>query len=455
MSVNARLWSLAARMRGRLVWVTCAVTVMTSLVVAVHYGGDPSDLRQRKVLERAESISRQISTLDSNSIAALDEGAIGEKIFDEHPEAYGWRVTDDQSRVLASSRFDWSAVSGVPKSEADEWTHALDAGGWVAGKRFNCKSRSCAVEVIALSDPANRLLWLILGEIFVHIVLPILPFALLMLLASRRIIDATLKPLIQIQKRARSIRAFRDVEPIELEDAPREVRELTTALNATLYRLREVMEREREFMLDAAHTLRTPLAAIKANLEVNQEKVDLSALRADIDALIRLCEQMLTSALADRLRVSPLQRVDAEQLIVNVITRLDPLARQAGVELAFERLSDRTLVQAEADALAIALGNLVENAVQHAPRGSEVVIALSQDPLLISVRDCGPGLSGQCLDDVRTPFVRGPGEKAGGAGLGLSIANRIMAAHGGRLELLPATPSGLIANLVFESQGHC
>lgn len=446
---KSRSWSLAARMHRRLAWVTCAVTLLTSSIVAIHYGGDFSDLRQRKVLERAEGISRQISSLTFNGIDALGESAVGEKIFTDHPKAYGWRIVDDKSRVLASSPFDWDSISGVPLSGADEWTHALGAGGWVAGKRFECEGRSCVVEVIALSDPANRLLWLIVGEIGVHIILPILPFALLMLLASRRIIDATLNPLFQIQKRARSIREFRDVEPIELEDAPLEVRELTTALNATLHRLREAMEREREFILDAAHTLRTPLAAIKAGLEVNQGKVDVPALRADIDVLIRQCEQMLTSALTDRLRVSPMQRIDAEQLIVDLITRLDPLARQAGVNLAYERHSSAALVQAEADALAVALANLVENAVQHSPRGSEVVIMLNQDPLRITVRDSGPGLSHECFDNFKTPFVRGPGHKAGGAGLGLSIADRIMTAHGGRLELLPASPSGLIANLVF------
>ncbi len=448
MSPKARGWSLAARMHGRLALATCAVTVMTSLIVAFHYGRDPSDLRQRKVLERAESISREISALDFDGLVALDEGAMRDEIFVEYPDAYGWRVLDDHT-VLASSPFNWDSISGLPKSEADEWTHALEAGGWVAGKRFDCDSRSCRVEVIAMSDPANRLVLLILSEIFVHIILPILPFALLMLLASRRIIDSTLKPLLQIQKRAISIREFRDVEPIELGDAPLEVRELTTALNATLYRLREAMERERAFLLDAAHTLRTPLAAIKADFEINEDEVNLQTLRTDIDDLIRLCEQMLTSALADRLRISPMQRVDAEQLIINVVTRLDPLARQAGVELAFERHSSRTLVQAEPDALAIALSNLVENAVQHAPLGSEVVIALNENPLRISVRDFGPGLSQECLDKLKAPFARGAGHKAGGAGLGLSIADRIMTAHGGRLELLPASPSGLIANLVF------
>jgi signal transduction histidine kinase len=449
MSVKGQIWSLAARMHGRLVWVTCAVTLVTASIVAVHYGGDVSDLRQRKVLERAEGISGDISMLSIGDLAALDESTIREQLFVDHPEAYGWRIINGQSGVLATSSFDWNSVSGVPKSEADEWTHALEAGGWVAGKRFDCEGQSCVVEVIAVSDPANRLLWLIFGEVVVHIILPILPFAFLMLLASRRIIDSTLRPLIQIQNRARSIRELRDVEPIEPGDAPIEIHELTTTLNATLYRLKDAMEREREFLLDAAHTLRTPLAALKANLEVNQGNVDLPALRADIDALIRLCEQMLTSALADRLRVSPMQRVDAEQLIANVVTRLDSLARQAGVELAFERHSSTTLVQAEADGLAIALANLVENAIQHAPRGSEVVIALNQDPLRISVRDFGPGLPGEHLDAFKTPFVRGTGQKAGGAGLGLSIADRIMTAHGGRLELSPASPSGLIANLVF------
>ena len=154
MSAKAREWSLAARMHGRLALATCAVTVMTSLIVAFHYGGDPSDLRQRKVLERAESISREISALDFNGLIALDEGAMREEIFVEYPDAYGWRVwtivTFWQAHRLTGMRYQ------VFQIEADEWTHALEAGGWVAGKRFDCDP-VLSGRGHCIGDPANRL----------------------------------------------------------------------------------------------------------------------------------------------------------------------------------------------------------------------------------------------------------------------------------------------------------
>lgn len=440
-------WSLERRLIKRLLIVTVLVTLITSLVVGLHYGSDIADLRQRKVLERAEQIA--VVYTENLGLLAGQEQSFGD-FFAIYPEAYGWRVIRE-GRTLAASSFAWENVEDIPSSGPEEWTHRLDQGGWVAGKRFSCGGSFCEAQVIALSDPADLLGGLMLQEIAVHVVLPILLFAVLLLAASRRVIRTTLNPLSRLAQHAGAVRAFGHVEPIKLSDAPIEVAELAAALNATLARLQSSLERERAFILDAAHSLRTPVAALRARLDIDGDAVDPSALRADLEDLTRLCAQLLNSAHADRLVINRHQRIDADALIVNTIAKLDYLARQKGVLLAYERRSGQSLINADEDALAIALTNLLENAIGHAPKGSEVLVTLLDSPLRISVADSGAGIPKDKLEDAITPFVRGRGAREPGAGLGLSIVSRIMEIHGGQLLLTCNQPRGLVASLVFAS----
>ncbi|MCF3932060.1 ATP-binding protein [Acuticoccus sp. M5D2P5] len=446
MRKRRRSWSLAEKIRHRLTVVTATITCLTVLVVALVDGRDLSELPQRIVLGMVQDVAEAFDGMTFDELPLPHEDEIG-GLYDRHPEAYGWRVLGRGGTTLAESNFDWAALTGIPVSAADEWTHDLGDGRWIGGKTFRCEAELCEVQVVVLSDPEYRLLLSIVEEIGVH-VLPIFPLAALMLLVSGQVIRATLKPLEHLAGEAKTIREFRDVEPIDVGDAPAEVRELAGALNATLQRLRDAMERERAFILDASHSLRTPLAALKARLEVDQDAVDVASLRREIDTLVRLCAQMLSSAQAERLLVEASQRIDAETVIIDVITRLEPLAHKAGVEFAYECQSPPTAIAAHSDAIAVALVNLVENAVQHAPRGSEVVIRLEADPVRISVIDRGKGVPPDRLPAIADRFVRA-GAHGDGAGLGLYIAARIMAAHGGRLAISNLAPTGLRVELVF------
>lgn len=444
-------WSLERRLRKRLAVVTLLVMLLTSAIVGIHYGSDVSDLRQRKVLERAETIATAMAGTPVETIGADTLPDMFGQFFATHPQAYGWRILDANGATVAASDFKWAELVSMPLSSADEWTHRLSEKGWIAGKHFACGASRCEVQVIALSDPAYLLSWLIAGEVGVHILLPILPFAILMLLASRRVIHSTLSPLQHMSERAHAIQGLHDVEPVEIGDAPREVSGLATALNAAHQRLRSAMEREQAFILDAAHTLRTPLAALGSRLELDGAEVAPEALRADVDALTRLCSQLLNSAHADRLVISPNRRIDAGRLIMDTIARLDRLAQKSGVELAYECHSAKTLIMGDEDALAIALTNLIENAIQHSPAGAEILVALHHKPMRITVSDQGPGLAYTQIKSLVSRFARGRGARDGGAGLGLSIVSRVMEAHGGRLCFQTPEQGGLAVSLVFEA----
>lgn len=452
MTGSVPAWSLERRLRKRLAIVTLLVMLLTSAIVGIHYGSDVSDLRQRKVLERAETIASALAGMPVETIEADTGPDRFGQFFATHSNSYGWRVLDANGAAVAASDFQWAELFSMPPSSADEWTHRLSETGWIAGKHFACGASRCEVQVVALSDPAHLLFWLIAAEIGVHILLPILPFAILMLLASRRVIHSTLSPLQHMSERAHAIQGVQDVEPIEIGDAPLEVSGLATALNEAHQRLRSAMEREQAFILDAAHTLRTPLAALGSRLELDGAEVDPEALRADVDALTRLCSQLLNAAHADRLVIRPNRRIDAGTLIMDTIARLDRLAQKSGVELAYECHSAKTLIKGDEDALAIALTNLIENAIQHAPIGSEILVCLHDTPSRMTVSDQGPGLAGDQAETLVSRFARGRGARDGGAGLGLSIVSRIMEAHGGQLSFQTPERGGLAVSMVFEAK---
>lgn len=428
------------------------VMTLTSIMVAFHYGSDAADLPQRKVLETAESIATSFTSRTIPEIRASAQKTPFGKYFEDHPEAYGWRVKDDMGATLAASTFDWSNVKGISESHSDEWTHGLGNSKWVAGKRFPCERRTCVAQVIFLSDPAHRLTLLIANEIAIHVVFPILSLAVLALLASGQVIHSTLKPLSQLAAHARALDAVQGVEPIDLKAAPSEVLDVALALNQALEKLQAAIEREHEFLLNAAHSLRTPLTALQTRIDVEGDQLDPSTIRKDIETITRLCAQLLNSAHSDRLVVNPNRRIDLEKVIIDTMAQLDSLAQKEGVALAYERHSAQSLIIADEDALAIALSNLIENAIQHAPPSSEIVVKLHQNPTRVSVEDSGNGIAEVEILPMQSRFVRGRHTRGGGAGLGLAIVSRIMQGHRGRLELKNRETTGLIATLVFSSE---
>ena len=134
---------------------------------------------------------------------------------------------------------------------------------------------------------------------------------------------------------------------------------------------------------------------------------------------------------------------------MDIVVRMEPLARQAGVDLGCEGCDTPVMAVADPDALSIAVINLIENAIQHSAEGAPITVALLQAPLRISVTDQGAGIPEGKLAEVTKRFARGSEGRSQGAGLGLSIVEQIMRAHGGRLELRPNAGAGVTATLHF------
>lgn len=261
-----------------------------------------------------------------------------------------------------------------------------------------------------------------------------------------------LAPLHEVQRALRR-RNIENLEPVPIERAPAEVAPLIHGLNELLHRLQGTIERERRFIGDAAHELRTPLAGIKANLQVAAasagETHDKALREAEsvLDRMTRLVNQMLElSRLEDADEFGGNESCDPWQLLHDVARELGFQASQRNVRLVLNEEGGPRRLQIPAASLNIAVRNLVENAILHSPVDARVTIDLRPDG--IHVKDQGPGIPAEELERVTQRFYRAS-HSTPGTGLGLSIVAAIARRHGARLQLANGADQGLVASLLF------
>ncbi|RTQ99176.1 ATP-binding protein [Halomonas nitroreducens] len=261
-----------------------------------------------------------------------------------------------------------------------------------------------------------------------------------------------LRPLSRMADQIRS-RDPHNLRPLPASPLPRELATIAGALNRLLERIRDLRTREKRFIADAAHELRTPLAVLDlhaqnalATSDPDDRREALTQLRDGVARATRLVTQLLTLARLDPEQEAGAagQRVDLLHETREALAELMPLAADRGqdIQLDADEHSDWTLT-AEPGAIATLLQNLVGNALQHSPQGARVRVSLSASPHLLdlTVDDQGSGIPTAQRAQVLERFHRaGPGA---GAGLGLSIVDRLVQRHGGHLELDEAPGGGL------------
>ncbi|MGW8228801.1 MAG: ATP-binding protein [Gammaproteobacteria bacterium] len=252
------------------------------------------------------------------------------------------------------------------------------------------------------------------------------------------------------------------LEPIDIGPVPREIRPLATALNDLLHRLAQALEMERRFTDDAAHELRTPLAALKTQAQVALRATDeqernnaLTQIIKGVDRASHLLQQMLTLA---RLHSSdeklPTESVRLYKLAADIVAQLAPLALAKHIDLALEGDESATL-EVNSVSLELLIRNLIGNAINYTPAHGDVQVNIqtSNDETVLTVKDSGPGIDPELLERVFDRFFRIPGQQASGCGLGLTIARQSVELLNAELELKNRTDGpGLIAQVRFANK---
>jgi two-component system sensor histidine kinase QseC len=235
------------------------------------------------------------------------------------------------------------------------------------------------------------------------------------------------------------------LEPVVLDGVPLEMAPMLDALNGLFERIATLLESERRFTADAAHELRTPIAAIRAQAQVAMGERDDARRREALnktlegcDRATRLVNQLLTLSRLEHLAAPAKAIVDLSAIARRVVAELAPRAvgKQQVIELdapqAVGIAGDETLVE-------VLVRNLVDNAIRYSPQSARIRVSVvrQSDRVVMVVEDSGVGMAAAHRDRLGERFFRMPGSEEGGSGLGWSIIRRIAAVHG--MELSAAT----------------
>jgi heavy metal sensor kinase len=288
------------------------------------------------------------------------------------------------------------------------------------------------------------------------------PIALILAsLAGYFLAGLSLRPVESMRRRAAAISAETPGGRLPVPATRDEIERLGETLNEMLARLESALERERDFVADAGHELRTPLALLRTELELalrhgespNEFREALRGASEEVDRLAQLAEDLLLIARSDRGKL-PLnvETVDGAELLRKVVTRFEWRAEEGGRSLAHQA-ENHVRIRGDSLRLEQALGNLVDNALRYGNGPVNLELTTLDGRVELHVKDEGLGFPPQFLDDAFERFTRSQrGRERVGSGLGLSIVRAIAEAHGGEAHAANAHDGGADVWLVLPAE---
>ncbi len=312
------------------------------------------------------------------------------------------------------------------------------------------------VQVAETRDKRARLA----TEIIKGVIVPqfvVLPLAVLLVWFA---LARGIRPLNELQQRIRK-RESHDLSPLAERDVPEEVAPLVGAINDLLGRLDRSMASQKQFLADAAHQLKTPLAGLRTQAELAQREIeagqrDPKALSQSLQYIAQSSEraahmvnQLLAMARAEaKTQARPPEVVDLAELVRETVRDFVPKAMDKRIDLGYEgpegEAAWRGWLMGQPLMVRELVRNLVDNALQYTPAGGTVTARVVDDPfgqvVVLQVEDTGPGIPEAERALVLQPFYRALGTNVDGSGLGLAIVNEIAQQHGAELIIADARP---------------
>jgi two-component system sensor histidine kinase TctE len=427
-------------------WLTHASARETARLITDH-----------TLLASARSIAEQVRTQDGVLEATIPPSAL-EMFASEDHDWVVYRILDPKGGLLAGS----SELELPPVPPGD-----------LEPVYFDGRFRAEKVRAVAMAQPVilsagSQLVLVVLGETLrgrdrMEASLWTSAFwqqAVLLALAASLIwfgLDRGLAPLLRLRDAVLGRRPD-DLEPFPANSVQGEIRPLVLALNDFMHRLEQKIARERRFLANAAHQLRTPLAVLKTQTGYGLREPDpagkdetLRAVDAGIDALSRLTNQLLVLARTEPDDASAIVGpVDLVALTSAVLGEMAPRALDRGLDLGFEALIPEASVASNATLLQELVANLVDNAIRCSRPGDTITVSIARERvgILLAVEDTGPGLPDSEKERVFERFYRAPGSAGDGSGLGLAIVREIASLSGGTVRLANrSSGSGLRAEV--------
>lgn len=315
--------------------------------------------------------------------------------------------------------------------------------------------RKWLIVQLARTDNAQ---WRLYRDMFLAMILPLFILAVGASVLTRWGVGRGLAPFQYLQRLIES-RKEQDLSPIDIGKSPQELVSLFDALNHLLNSARETIERQRRFIGDAAHQLRTPLAGLKSQTELAMRESTSQAQRERLQLVhtsatrsIHLVNQLLTLARSEPGNQASILRVhmDLAKLIREMTAELVPRALSAGIDLGCECSLSEAWIEGNSVLLRELFVNLVENSIKYIPRGGCVTVKLHEEngKYVVEIEDDGPGIPDDDKLRVFERFYRRQ-QDSNGCGLGMAIVKEIAERHGGSVMLRDAEPHGLIVRVVL------
>lgn len=450
-------------MRRRLLASYLTITVVTLLLLVIPLGRTFASRERDRLLRDIEQDATVIAGLSEDSLEAGSLPDITPTLRDYAIDPGGRIVVVDRTghSVADSDTGSPLGTSFVNRPEIASAIQGQRAEGRRHSSTLNADLLYVAVPVassgvvhgaVRITYPSSTLddrvrsMWLGLGVLAAVAAAAVTLVGLALAGLVTRPVDRLKDAARQIADGDLSARAPTDT------GAP-ELRELALVFNETASRQQELLEAQRDFVGDASHQLRTPLAAIRLQLENIEAVVPIdvqpaiAAVRAEAARLGRISEGLLAlTRTSERIGTQP---IDLGRILADRDVVWKPIADDAGVRLI--TTSTPLWVESAPGALEQILDNLIDNALEIAPEGSEIRVGATslEHRVELHVTDQGPGLSEEQRHRAFDRFWRGPSAAPGGTGLGLAIVARLAAQCGGTAELRAASDGGVDAVIIL------
>lgn len=418
-------------LRARLLWfLLAAILVAAGIQAFVAY---------RTVLQEADDIfdhhmqqmalSLRAGLPPSATVGGLSGLGAGEDNFEFIVQVWtadGIRIFESAAQAALPQR----AVLGFSNVQARRTTYRV----------FSMQAGPLVIQVAQDMAARRRMA----GSLALRTVGPIALAAPLLMLVVWWVVSLSLAPVARVRGQV-AARQADDLSPLSEEDLPEEVRPLVHELNLLFDRVQKAFDAQKHFVADAAHELRSPLTALKLQVQGLQRASDeptrelaVARLAAGIDRAARLVEQMLALARHEASAAAGAEResVSLPEVVRLAISDAVAAAQAQGIDIGVVR-SDPAKVTGQAEALRMLVRNLLDNAVKYTPNGGRVDIAVIQsaDGVELSVDDSGPGIAADERERVLDRFYRSGEPQAPGSGLGLAIVKSIAELHGATVSL--------------------
>lgn len=329
-------------------------------------------------------------------------------------------------------------------------TVTLENGDWrVYAVRANKRVVQVAQKIDTRRDRAITLAFSALW--------PVIPVSLMLFAAAWWVVSSALAPLNRIGQELANRNAD-SIAPVSDRGVPQEVSLLVTELNSLLARMAQALQSQQQFVADAAHELRSPITALRLQVQTLARSKDelalaqgVTRLLGGVDRAARLVEQLLALAREEpSASNAELLPVSLSNCVELAIADVSPFALSKNIGLQ-AKLQASARITGDAESLRVMVRNLLDNAIRYIPENGLVQIDLSADKTGVQLRiqDDGEGISIQDRARIFDRFYRVPGTNTSGSGLGLAIAKSIADRHKANMELADADLGGLVVRIRF------